>query len=238
MRIALRPADVRPLLTTDAVGRRRSAIDARRRASVPAAPIRRSGTTYLAAVDRARMGVSLIQSNAAGFGSHLFEPRTGTNLNNRGVGFSLDPGHPAEYGPGRRPPHTLCPALITRPDGSLRAVAGTMGGDSQPQVLVQVLTRLLRRRQLPGAAISAPRWVLTDRASTGFNTWTAPDDVIVQLERTAPRLWVTGLTERGHEVHVAESGYLFGQAQLIDVTGNELAGAADPRAVLGTADGY
>src|SRR5437868_9919231 len=57
------------------------------------------------------MGVSLIQSNAAGFGANIAEPSSGIFLQNRGLGFSLAPGHPAEYGPARRPPSTLSPAL-------------------------------------------------------------------------------------------------------------------------------
>ena len=112
-------------------------------------------TTYLCVVDGDGMGVSLIQSNASGFGSHVFEPSTGINLHNRGIGFSLVPGHPAEYGPGRKPPHTLCPALVTRPDGSLMAVLGTQGGDGQPQILLQVLARLLQARPVAGRAPSA-----------------------------------------------------------------------------------
>jgi gamma-glutamyltranspeptidase len=88
---------------------------------------------YMCAVDGDRMGVSLIQSNAADFGAHVFEPNTRISLQNRGLGFSLEPGHPAEYGPGRRPPHTLSPALVTRPDGTLAIVLGSMGGDTQPR---------------------------------------------------------------------------------------------------------
>src|SRR6185437_10257390 len=102
------------------------------------------GTIYLCAVDNDRMGVSLIQSNAAGFGSGLAEPKTGIFLHNRGLGFSVEPDHPAAYGPRRRPPHTLSPALVTTDDGSLDMVIGTMGGDAQPQVVLQLLARLLR----------------------------------------------------------------------------------------------
>ena len=102
-------------------------------------------TTALCVVDGDGVGVSLIQSNASGFGSHLFEPATGINLHNRGLGFSVEAGHPAEYAPRRQPPHTLTPALVTTLDGRLAAVLGTMGGDSQPQVLLQLLARALRR---------------------------------------------------------------------------------------------
>ena len=70
-------------------------------------------TTHLCAIDADGLGVSLTQSNALDFGSHLVEPATGIFLHNRGVGFSLLEGHPAEVGPGRRPPHTLSPMLVT-----------------------------------------------------------------------------------------------------------------------------
>ena len=78
-------------------------------------------TTHLCALDAEGLGVSLTQSNALDFGSHLIEPATGVFLHNRGVGFSLVPGHPAELSPGRRPPHTLSPTLVTAADGALDA---------------------------------------------------------------------------------------------------------------------
>ncbi len=197
------------------------------------APARKGDTTYLCAVDADGMGVSLIQSNAAGFGSLLFEPSTGVNLHNRGIGFSLTEGHPAEYGPGRRPPHTLAPALITRPDGSLRTVVGTMGGDAQPQILLQLVTRLLVHGQTPGEIIDAPRWVLG--AETGFDTWRSAEHV-VEVEDGAP--WEAGLAERGHRTVRENFGDGFGHAHLIDVLpSGVLAGAADPRAKIGAALG-
>ncbi|ACZ89584.1 gamma-glutamyltransferase family protein [Streptosporangium roseum] len=192
-------------------------------------------TTYLCAVDGDGMGVSLIQSNAAGFGGMVFEPRTGINLHNRGIGFSLVPGHPAEYGPGRRPPHTLVPALVTRPDGSLRSVVGTMGGDAQPQILLQVLTRLLAHGQTPGEAIGAARWRLAS-GGTGFDTWDAPDQAMVEVEAGGP--WGDGLRDRGHPVGAAPYGSTFGHAHLIDLLpSGVLAGAADPRSIIGAAAG-
>ena len=112
------------------------------------------------------MAVSLIQSNASGFGSWLVEPMTGINLHNRGLGFNVQAGHPAEYRPGRRPPHTLCPAMATR-DGRLVAVFGTMGGDAQPQILLQLMARLFAGREGPASAVAAARWVLR-RADDGI----------------------------------------------------------------------
>lgn len=217
----------------DTAAARRALVDPARRSPLPAAPSASGDTTYLCAVDGDGMGVSLIQSNASGFGSLLFEPGTGINLHNRGIGFSLTPGHPAEYGPGRRPPHTLCPALVTRPDGTLRAVLGTMGGDAQPQILLQIVTRLLLHGQAPGETVGAPRWRLSG-GDTGFDTWRS--DQGVEVEEGAP--WADGLRERGHAVGTAAYGTDFGHAHLIDLLpSGALAGAADPRALIGAALG-
>jgi gamma-glutamyltranspeptidase/glutathione hydrolase len=226
-------ADVGPLLEPDEVARRRGLVRPDQRARLATAPMR-GGTIYLCAVDRDRMGVSLIQSNAAGFGAHIVEPTTRIFLQNRGIGFSLEPGHPAEYGSRRRPPHTLSPALVTRPDGSLRMVIGTMGGDSQPQVLQQLLTRLLHHGERPGPAVSAPRAVLHNRGGRGFDAWDDPDAVAVEVEDHAPAAWGQGLSDRGHDVDVVRAGHGFGHAHVIEA-GDVLAGAADPRAIIGDA---
>jgi gamma-glutamyltranspeptidase/glutathione hydrolase len=195
---------------------------------------------YLCAVDDEGMGVSLIQSNAKGFGCHIAVPGTGVLLHNRGVGFSLEPGHPAEYGPRRRPPHTLAPALITRPDGSLRAVLGTMGGDAQPHVVLQMVARLLVGREAAGEVIRAPRFVLApgpEVDSTGFDTWADPANQIVRIEGHAPEDWADGLERRGHRVEVVDfdpGG--FGHAHLIEIDENGMkAGAADQRSLVGAA---
>ncbi len=164
------------------------------------APLSDGDTTYLCTVDGDRMAVSLIQSNASGLGSWLAEPNTGINLHNRGLGFSLEEGHPAELAPGRRPPHTLSPLMLTHPDGRLVGPIGTMGGDGQPQILLQLLARLLRHEQSPGAAIGAGRWLLHG-PTTGFDTWTAPEGPSVIIEGHASTRWADGLRARGHTVH-------------------------------------
>ncbi len=194
------------------------------------------GTIYLCAVDRDRMGVSLIQSNAGGYGAGIAEPATGIFLQNRGIGFSLEPGHPAEYGPGRRPPHTLSPALVTRGD-ALAMVIGTMGGDTQPQILLQLLARLLGQGADAGDAVAAPRWALTDAgAGGGFSTWDERGRVRVALEESAPAAWEAGLRERGHDVAVTPGNY--GHAHVIAVHDDHLEGASDPRALSGDAAAY
>jgi len=198
---------------------------------------RDGGTIYLCTVDGEGGGVSLIQSNASGFGCHVAVPGTGILLHNRGIGFSLVAGHPAEYGPGRRPPHTLSPALVARADGSLRAVLGTMGGDSQPQVVLQMLARLLVGDETPGSVIGAPRWVLTTPGNRGFDTWKEPAAHVVRLEAHSPSGWAEGLEARGHRVDVAAPDPAgFGHAHCIErAPDGSSGGAADPRAIIGAA---
>ncbi|THV42194.1 gamma-glutamyltransferase family protein [Glycomyces buryatensis] len=224
-------AEVADLLA--AAGERAARVSADGRVDVPVhqAP---GGTTYMAVADADGMAVSYIQSNAAGFGTRLFEPRTGIGLQNRGTGFNLVPGHPAEYGPRKRPPHTLVPALVTRQDGSLRLVAGSMGGDSQPQIVAQLITRVLRNGQSVEAAVGSPRWRLHP-GETGFGTWTGDYDIDIELEAGAPGEWSAGLAERDHATAWAEAGGGFGHAHLIEIDlDGHAEGAADPRAQTGT----
>jgi gamma-glutamyltranspeptidase/glutathione hydrolase len=223
-------ADGQALLSAQRLGPRAEAI--RAQASRGLSDIYGDGdTTYLCAVDAERMGVSLILSNAAGFGSHLMLSEHAIFLHNRGMGFSLEPGHSAEYGPGRRPPHTLSPLAVTDGHGALEAVLGTMGGDAQPQILLQLLARALSAGQDAGTAVRAPRWCLTREQSTGFDVWDVPEPPIVALEHDAPESWTAGLRARGYEVirnGPADEG--FGHAQMIQVTTDDvLCGAADPR---------
>ena len=226
-------ADGEALLESGRLDRRRAAIDPDRAARL-GDRWTDGDTMYLCVVDGDGMAVSLIQSNADGFGSHVTLPGLGIFLHNRGIGFSTAEGHPARYGAGIRPPHTLSPALVTRPDGSLRAVLGTMGGDAQPQIVLQMLVRLLHDGSSPGHVVGGGRWVLRGGVN-GFSTWDAPDAVEVLVEDHAPDGWSGGLVARGHVARVAESNY--GHAHCIEVTGDGLVGTADPRAVIGAALG-
>jgi len=208
---------------------------------------REGGTIALCAVDADRMGVSVLQSNAAGFGSHLVEPGTGIFLQNRGIGFSLKPGHPGEYRPGRRPAHTLSPLAVTGAGGGLAAVAGTMGGDSQPQILLQILARTLQVGEDPGVAVAAGRWALGATApGSGFDTWHDQGNVRVMIEGHAPSGWDDGLRRLGHQVGRAEPfSSDFGHAHYIGVEkdhlprgSDHLVGGSDPRARAGAAVGW
>ena len=224
-------ADGAALVSRDRLAPRAATFDPARRTAAPA-PSGSGDTIYLCTADGEGSAVSLIQSNARGWGVHLTVPEVGIFLHNRGLGFSLEDGHPAEYAPGRRPPHTLAPALVQRADGSLRAVLGTMGGDTQPQTVLQLLARLLVAGQSPAACIGAPRWRL---GGGGFTTWLDGGPDHVGVEENVPASWVDGLRQRGHDVQVQaawNSGY--GHAQLIERRDEGvLAGAHDPRALTG-----
>lgn len=193
------------------------------------------GTIYLCTTDADGMGVSLIQSNAAGFGVHLGVPEVGVLLHNRGVGFNLIEGHPAELQVGKRPPSTLSPALATNSDGSLRTVFGCMGGDTQPQIVLQMAARRFHTGQDVGKLITAPRFAITTKTDRGFDVWSTPDPLIVALEEGSP--WTAGLAERGHVVEERRWGTGFGHAHMIDVVDGHYEGAADPRALTGAALG-
>jgi gamma-glutamyltranspeptidase / glutathione hydrolase len=222
-------ADGASLLSADRLGPRAAAV--RDRASLLADVYGDGDTTYLCVVDRDRTGVSLIMSNGASFGSQLLLEDHGIFLHNRGMGFSLQQGHPAEYGPRRRPPHTLSPVVVTTDDGALDIVLGTMGADAQPQIVLQLLARTLEAGQDAGEAIQAPRWCLSRDDLTGFRVWETDEPPIVRLEHDAPSAWAEGLQRRGYQVARSAPGdQSFGHAQMIRVGLDDmLCGAADPR---------
>ncbi len=112
---------------------------------------------YLCVADGEGNVVSLIQSLYMGFGSGVVGGDTGVLLHNRGSYFSLDKRHVNYLQPGKRTMHTLTPAMALR-DGKPYMALGTMGGDAQPQVHVQLLTAMLDFGMNPQQAISAPRW--------------------------------------------------------------------------------
>ena len=230
-------ADPAVLLSAERIAERRAAIDPDRAGHVET-PSFDCDTTYLCVIDGDGMGVSLINSNASGFGAHLVAGSSGIFLHDRGLGFSLQAGHPAEYRPGKRPPHTLAPALVTHPDGRLRTVLGTMGGDAQPQIVLQMLAASLRHGRSAGQAVGRGRWRIAPAVDTGFSTWAPGVSRKVELEDHIPQAIVDALAARGHELGTAEHSQ-FGHAHLIEITEHgSLAGAADPRALAGAATGF
>ena len=115
-------------------------------------------TVAIVAADQEGRAISLIQSLFHTFGSGILDPETGIIAHNRGASFSLDPDSPNVLAPGKRPAHTLTPALVCR-SGELEYVLGTMGGLAQPQVLTHLLLGLHRGMDCE-RALSSPRWLV------------------------------------------------------------------------------
>ncbi len=228
-------ADGESLLNPERLRPRADAISQLHSSSLPTG-VNDGDTIYLNAIDGDRMGVSLIQSNASGWGALVFLPKTRISLHNRGIGFSTNPDSPAAYGPSRRPPHTLAPTLVENLDGTLRALVGTMGGDSQPQVVLQLLARLFVAGEDPGQALAAPRWRFGSSSSNGFNTWSNPKEITLEIEGEHPKL-IAELERLGHVVKsLPPNNSAFGHAHIICLATDVLSGAAEPRVtVSGTA---
>ncbi len=155
--------DAEALLDDAFIERRRALIDPDRAARriEPGAPVTSSETIYLAAADAQGNMVSFINSIYWRFGSAVVVPGTGFALQNRGAGFTMEPGLPNTVAPNKRPFHTIIPAFVTRPgrDGEEPWLAfGVMGGSIQPQGHTQVLLNLLEFGMDLQEAIDAARF--------------------------------------------------------------------------------
>lgn len=171
-------------------------------------------TVYLTVVDRDRTVVSFINSIFESFGSGLVCPETGVLFHNRGKSFSLDPGHPNVIAPGKRPMHTIIPALALA-DGRPTIGFGVMGGHYQPVGHAHVLTNLVDFGLDPQATLDSARAF----ASGGQ----------LLLERGVPRATAEGLARRGHEVVPAGKPLGGGQMIVVDHQRGVLIGGSDPR---------
>ena len=171
-------------------------------------------TALLCVADRDGNLVSYINSRFAGFGSGLVAGDTGIALQNRGASFSLDSDHPNALEPGKRPFHTLIPALV-RFDADDWAAFGVMGGYMQPQGHLQVLSNLLDHGASLQTALDSPRWRYRESGRLAIEE---------RLADTVP----TKLARRGHDVTVLPPGD-FGGAQIVRNDGGTLSGASEPR---------
>ncbi len=135
-------------------------IDPRRAARPPnATNPRGGGTIYLATVDADGNAVSLIESNYRGFGSGVVDPTTGIHYQDRGSYCSLDADHANVLVPGKRTLHTLLPGMLFRAgEPGPWVVAGSMGGDAQPQIHAQLVSALVDGGVDVATGVAAPRW--------------------------------------------------------------------------------
>ena len=182
-----------------------------------------SDTIYLCAVDGDGNACSFIKSLYMGFGVGIVAKGTGVWLQNRGAGFSLEPGHLNALAPGKRPYHTIIPGLALR-EGEFWACFGVMGGFMQPQGHFQVMSAMLDDDLNPQEALNRPRWQVDDGK---------PDGTLL-LEEGIPLKTMAQLATMGHQVRpVSGAGRrMFGRGQIIrrDPYTGVLYGGSEPRA--------
>ena len=207
---------------TDAyISGRRALIDTAHAADrpQPGKPLTASETIYLTVADSAGNMVSFINSLFDLFGSGVVVPGTGFALQDRGAGFTLEPGLPNTVAPGKRPFHTLIPGFVTKVDATGAEQPwlsfGVMGGSMQPQGHVQLLLNLLVFGMNLQDAVDAPRF----RHLDGLRVALEPaigDDVRRRLAAL------------GHII-VPDSNVAFGGAQAIVRLARGYAAGSDPR---------
>lgn len=175
-------------------------------------------TVYLTVVDAERNAVSFISSLFSAFGSGVTAAGTGIMLQNRGRGFTLEEGHPNCLAPGKRPYHTIIPALIVK-DGSPVCSFGVMGGSMQPQGHLQVVCNLVDFGFNPQQAMDAQRFRYFD----GRRVALEPVGAVVEGE----------LAGRGHQLippkDALAAGFGGGQIIVIDHVRGVLLSGSDPR---------
>jgi gamma-glutamyltranspeptidase / glutathione hydrolase len=229
--------DVEQLLSDGFIASRRSLIRMDRAIPTPTAGALGGNTTYFTVVDKDRNAVSFITSISDVFGSGMVAGDTGIVLHNRAAEFSLERDHPNEIAPGKRPRHSILPAMVFRGD-DLHMTFGCMGANMQPQGQVQILVNLIDRAMNPQQAIDASRVRVL-----GANR--------ISVESTFPPDVIARLASFGHEIIPGEAPpadwlqppdflhSFMGSAQaiVIDPAFGTLCGGSDPR-LDGVAIGY
>ncbi len=173
-----------------------------------------SDTIYLAVVDENRLCCSFINSIYWSFGVGITTGKTGITFQNRGSGFSCEPGHPNVIAPSKRPLHTIIPALATK-DGRNDMVFGVMGGDFQPMGHVNMVLNTYTYGLDPQTSLDLPRLV--------------PSGSEVECENGVSQAIRRDLVRRGHKIIEAVEPLGGGQIIRIDPRTGVLSGGSDPR---------
>jgi gamma-glutamyltranspeptidase/glutathione hydrolase len=203
------------MLSKDVAAQLAALIDPNRAMAAPAALTEavHKDTIYITVVDRDRMAVSLIYSIFHGFGSGIASEKFGILFQNRGAGFNLSEGHPNEMAPGKRPMHTIIPAML-RDQGRVAMPFGVMGGAYQPNGHARVLSNMIDFDMDPQSALDAPR---------SFS-----DAGNMKVERGYSDQVRQELADMGHQVSIPDTAIGGAQAIVIREDG-VLEGASDPR---------
>ncbi len=173
-----------------------------------------SDTVCFSIVDEKGLTVSFINSLYGDFGTGICTQKTGITLHNRGEGFVLDPAHPNCVAPGKRPMHTLVPAMALK-DGKPLMAFGVMGAHFQPMGHVYVMSNMFDYGMDPQEALDAPRVFFEGDA--------------LHAEHSVPEEVVEGLKKMGHRVVRREFPWGGGQIVMFDRDNGTLIGASDAR---------
>ncbi|MBK9290416.1 MAG: gamma-glutamyltransferase [Bacteroidetes bacterium] len=202
--------------------------------SYPAGLLETDNTIYLTVADQWGNMVSLIQSNYRGMGSGMTPTGLGFVLQNRGESFSLEPGHPNVYAPGKRPFHTIIPGFVTK-DGQPWLSFGLMGGAMQPQGHVQILVNLIDFGMNLQEAGDAMR--ISHEGSPEPTGGQMSDGGWVNLESGFNYETIRELMKMGHRIKFDMGGYGGYQAIMRDPKTGVYYGASESRKD-GQAAGY
>ena len=224
---AFAPAPLAGLLSKEYANQRRALIDPNfaNLQLLHGAPAASSDTVYFSVVDGEGNACSFINSNYMGFGTGIVPKGWGFTLQNRGHNFSLDPTSPNVLAPGKRPYHTIIPAIATHEDTSaLYASFGVMGGFMQPQGHLQVFLSMVVDGDDPQSALNRPRFCIEPDSANSQ----------ISLEDGIPAQVMDDLADLGHQVTPVRGmgRSLFGRGQIIrrDPVSGVLAAGSDPRA--------
>ncbi len=181
-----------------------------------------SDTIYLSVVDGAGNACSFIKSLYMGFGVGIVAKGTGVWLQNRGAGFTLEPGHRNCLAPNKRPYHTIIPGMALK-SGELWASFGVMGGFMQPQGHFQVISALVDDDLNPQEALNRPRWYIQNGEPGGE----------LFVEEGISVKTMAALADLGHRLRpVSGMGRgVFGRGQIIryDAFADVMHGGSEPR---------
>ena len=217
--MTVNPSD---FLTREALAERAKKINIQRALPWPQDPWQ-GDTIWMGCIDSEGRTASFIQSVFWEFGSGVVCPSTGVMWQNRGISFSLKEDALHRLEPGRKPFHTLNPAMARFKDGR-SMVYGTMGGEGQPQTQAAVFSRYALFNQPLQTAVTAPRWLLG-------RTW-GEQSTTLKLESRFDAQLVAQLRDAGHVLEVLPEAFsdTMGHAgAVVRHPNGMMEGAADPR---------
>ena len=215
---AFHQVPVETIISTDYAANLRAMINPERALDVlPPSPLpAHKSTVYITVVDSDRNACSFINTLYYGFGSGIMAPNSGVLLQNRGMGFVVDTAHPNRVEPGKRPLHTIIPAMATRDDRAVMPF-GVMGGEYQAFGHMQLLTRMFDYGLDIQMAQDIARY------------FPDPFENKIEVESPVPDATRQRLIEMGHNIVPAQRPIGGSQAIWIDWEQGILTGGSDPR---------